>query len=168
MVGFLCSYLAYPVYTRVRRLERTRSDMAWNALFAHVAPWFALLVLAAGLTALVNRDWHRAVGWGFVYFLVGVLLPRLRASTGRRILLPLDNGVLRDRVFELARLAGVKVNQVYLWQTKDDRSANAAAVVGNKVLLTDYLLQNLSKRQVDYVVAHELAHLRHRHPGMGR
>jgi hypothetical protein len=71
-------------------------------------------------------------------------------------------------VFELARLAGVKVNQVYLWQTKHDRSANAAAAVGNKVLITDYLLQNMSKRQVDYVVAHELAHLRHRHPGMSR
>jgi hypothetical protein len=33
------------------------------------------------------------------------------------------------------------------------------------VLLTDYLLRNLSKRQVDFVVAHELVHLRHRHPG---
>jgi Zn-dependent protease with chaperone function len=168
VIGFLCAYLAYPVYVRVRKLEWTRWDMVWHALFGHVLNWFSLLLLAAALAAALNADIHRAVGWGFVFFLVRVLLPQLRASARQRALQPLDNGVVRDRVFELARLAGVKMNQVYLWQTKHDRSANAAAAVGNKVLITDYLLQNMSKRQVDYIVAHELAHLRHRHPGAGR
>jgi hypothetical protein len=31
-------------------------------------------------------------------------------------------------------------------------------------MLTDYLLQHLSRREVDAVVAHEVAHLKHRHP----
>jgi STE24 endopeptidase len=166
LVGFLCIYLSYPVYRRIREVEWTRSEMVWHALLDHVAPWLVLLLVAAMLAGLGNGDWHRWVGWGLASFLIGVALPLLRRGTGRRVVQPLDTGVIRDRVFELAQRAGVKVNQLYLWPTNRDRQANAAAAVGNKVLLTDYLLQHLSKRQVDWVVAHELVHLRHRHPGM--
>jgi Zn-dependent protease with chaperone function len=163
-VGFLCVYLSYPVYTRARGLKWTRWEMAWHAVKHHVVPWLNLLLLAAMAAGLMNGAMRRAFGWGLAGLLV-VALPRLGIWTGRRVLWSLDTGVVRDRVFELARRAGVQVNQVYLWPTKDDRAANAAAAVGDKVLLTDYLLQHLSKRQVDWVVAHELVHLRHRHPG---
>ena len=42
--------------------------------------------------------------------------------------------------------------------------ANAGAHRGNNILLSDYLLEHLSKREVDRVLAHELAHLKRRHP----
>ncbi len=164
-VGFLCAYLSFPVYTRVRGLEWTRSDMAGHALRRHVAPWFGLLLVAAAVAALANVDLRRAVGWLAGFALVTFLLPRLGRVTARRVLQPLETGVVRDRVFELAQKAGVKVNQVYLWPTRHDRTANAAAAVGNKVLLTDYLLEHMSRRQVDWVIAHELVHLRHNHAG---
>lgn len=165
---FLCAYLSYPVYTRVRNLEWTRSDMAWHALTRHAAPLFYMVLIAAALAAAGNWDWHRCVTLAMVFVLVAFVLPRLRPASRRRLLQPLDTGVVRDRVFELAQRAGVQVKQVYLWPTRRDRSANAAAAVGNKVLLSDYLLQHMSKRQVDWVVAHELVHLRHRHPGAPR
>jgi Zn-dependent protease with chaperone function len=166
VISFLCVYLSYPVYIRLRQLEWTRWDMVWNALLIHIAPWLSLLLFAAVIAAVTNADVHRWITWSIAGVLVGVILPRLRPADAKRSLLPIDNGVVRDRVFELAQRAGVKVNQVYLWPTRSDRAANAAAAVGNKVLLTDYLLRNLSKRQVDWIVAHELVHLRHRHPGM--
>jgi Zn-dependent protease with chaperone function len=165
VTGFLCVYLSYPVYTRVRNVEWTRSDIAWHALAGHVAPWFALLLGASMLSAVGNGDLRRCITWGLVFFLGKTVLPRLQPKGGQRSLQALDTGVVRDRVFELAQKAGVKVNQIYLWRSHRDRAANAAAVVGNKVLLSDYLLQHMSKRQVDWVVAHELVHLRHRHPG---
>ncbi len=77
----------------------------------------------------------------------------------------LDVGELRDRIFALADKARVKLRQVFVMPTSKGREANAAAAVGNMVLLNDYLLQHLTKREVDAVVAHELAHLRQRHPG---
>src|SRR5262249_16464223 len=34
----------------------------------------------------------------------------------------------------------------------------------NSILLTDYLLQHLTKREVDAVLAHEMSHLKLKHP----
>ena len=73
-------------------------------------------------------------------------------------------GPLRDRLFELAAAAKVRVKQVYVISSARMKSANAFAVRGGNVILTAQLLEELSRRQVDAVVAHELAHLRHRHP----
>ena len=99
-VGFLCTYLSYPVYIRLRELEWTRWDMAWQALVSHVLPWIALFLFAGMLASALH--WYRFIGWGLAGLLVVIVLPRLRMSIGRRALLPLDSGVVRDRVFELA------------------------------------------------------------------
>ena len=74
-------------------------------------------------------------------------------------------GELRDRIFALAGQAGVKVQQVYVLPAGKGRLANAFAMRGNNVLITDYLLEHLSKREIDAIMAHELAHLKRRDPG---
>ncbi len=73
-------------------------------------------------------------------------------------------GPLRDRVFALAERAGVPLRQVYVLSSRSARVANAFAVHGGKVLLTDHLLAHLTPDEVEAVVAHELAHLRASHP----
>ena len=78
----------------------------------------------------------------------------------------LTTGELRDRAFAFAEKAGVKLKQVYVLPTRKARMANACASQGNNILLTDYLLEHLSKGEVDAVLAHELAHLKQRHPGL--
>src|SRR5262249_36513343 len=44
------------------------------------------------------------------------------------------------------------------------RMANAFARSGHNILLTDYLLEKLDRAEVDGIIAHELAHLKHDHP----
>jgi heat shock protein HtpX len=73
-------------------------------------------------------------------------------------------GDLRDRLFALSKRLGVRVKQLYVVPAVETRMANAFAVHGGNVVLTDFLLQRLDKREVDGIVAHELSHLRHRHP----
>ncbi|MFL6201061.1 MAG: M48 family metalloprotease, partial [Thermoanaerobaculia bacterium] len=73
-------------------------------------------------------------------------------------------GELRDRIFGMARKVRVKLQQIYILPASRMRMANAFATAGNSVILTDYLLAHLNRREVEAVVAHEVAHLRHRHP----
>ncbi len=74
-----------------------------------------------------------------------------------------SSGELRDRAFALAERAKAKLQQLYVLPTDHIRMANAFAHVGNNIFLTDYLLKNLSKREVDAVIGHEVAHLQKKH-----
>ena len=73
-------------------------------------------------------------------------------------------GPLRDRVFALAAAAKVTIRQIYVLPMAKSRVANAFAVHGQTVMLTDYLLAHLGRREVDAILAHEVTHLRYRHP----
>jgi STE24 endopeptidase len=65
----------------------------------------------------------------------------------------------------LAHRLGVRVNQIFILPAEKGQVANAYAAQNRIVMFTDYLLEHLNKREVDAVAAHELAHLRHKHPG---
>lgn len=73
-------------------------------------------------------------------------------------------GKLRDRLFALAKSAGVELNQLYVLPRQRSRTTNAFALKNNTVMITDYLLSQLTKAEVDSVMAHELAHLQLQHP----
>lgn len=74
---------------------------------------------------------------------------------------PLESGEFHDRVFDLARKAGVRLRGVSLWQGASPEEANAGALLrAGRIVIADSLLALLSKREADAVVAHELGHLR--------
>lgn len=128
-----------------------------------------LIVSARNLPEiLLNGGVFSGVFRGFGWFALGGVMQFFMAQA-----LPLINrlqpvllteGKLRDRIFALAEKVGVKVSQAVYLPTGWDRMANAFAVKGNLVVLTDRLLDELSRREVDGVIAHELAHLKYRHP----
>ena len=79
---------------------------------------------------------------------------------------PLPAGQLRDDVLELADRAGVDVGEVYRVDASRRTTAANAYVAGlgrtKRVVLYDTLLENFERAEVRLVVAHELAHVRHR------
>jgi len=79
---------------------------------------------------------------------------------------PLPEGETRSDVLELARAAGVKVGEVYSVDASRRTTAANAYVAGlgptKRVVLFDTLLDRYSRDEVRLVVAHELAHVRHR------
>jgi STE24 endopeptidase len=79
---------------------------------------------------------------------------------------PLPPGQTRDDVFELAAAAGVKVGEVYSVDASRRTTAANAYVTGlgptKRVVLFDTLLDRYSRDEIRLVVAHELAHVRHR------
>jgi STE24 endopeptidase len=79
---------------------------------------------------------------------------------------PLPEGETRADVLGLASTAGVKVGQVYSVDASRRTTAANAYVTGlgptKRVVLFDTLLDNYTRDEVRVVVAHELAHVRHR------
>ena len=73
---------------------------------------------------------------------------------------------LRARVERLAASAGVPVNRVLVMDASKRTTASNAYVTGfgptKRVVFYDTLLRDFTEAQVDFVVAHELAHVRHR------
>jgi len=79
---------------------------------------------------------------------------------------PLPAGEVHDRMLELCRHHRVKVRQLLLWRTGG--GLINAAVTGliaplRYILLSDGLLDQVPPRQVEAVMAHELAHVKCRH-----
>jgi STE24 endopeptidase len=79
---------------------------------------------------------------------------------------PLPQGQLRSDVLALAREAGVDVGEVYRIDASH-RTTGANAYVGGlshtkRVVLYDNLIEDFPPEQVRTVVAHELAHVKHR------
>jgi STE24 endopeptidase len=79
---------------------------------------------------------------------------------------PLPEGQTRSDVLALASAAGVRVGEVYSVDASRRTTAANAYVTGlgptKRVVLFDTLLDRYSRDEIRVVVAHELAHVRHR------
>lgn len=106
------------------------------------------------------RPWL-IIGGAMVVFLLAPLLIRRLWDT-----VPLPAGEIRDRLMAMCRQHRVGVRQLLLWRTFGGMIN--AAVMGlfsplRYILLSDALLEMVSKDQVEAVMAHELAHVRKHH-----
>ena len=131
-------------------------------------------VLAGGAGAAIvavtrrfPRQWWLPLGAGSVAFGAGL------AALAPVVLDPIFNdftrlpeGELRSDVLALARDAGVSVGEVFSVDASRRTTAANAYVTGlgptKRVVLFDTLLDRYSRDEIRLVVAHELAHVRHR------
>src|SRR5579875_3731005 len=150
----------------------TQSWSGWGSDLAKAAAIEAGLgaALAAGLAALSARErerWWRAAALATVGLstLVGGLAPVLLDPIFNDFD-PLPAGETRTDVLSLAAAAGIDVGEVYAVDASRRTSAANAYVTGlgptKRVVLYDTLLDRYERDEIRLVVAHELAHLRHR------
>lgn len=120
-----------------------------------------------GLIRRYPRGWWlpTALGSVAVGALMGTLAPVLLDPLFNDFT-PLPDGQLRSDVLELARAAGVEVGEVYSVDASRRTTAANAYVSGlgptKRVMLFDTLIDRYGRDEVRVVVAHELAHVRHR------
>jgi STE24 endopeptidase len=129
---------------------------------------------AAGGAAVVatTRRWPRT--WWLSAGAGSVIFGAAAAALAPVILDPIFNDFTplpegsetRNDVLELARAAGVTVGEVYSVDASRRTTAANAYVSGlgptKRVVLFDTLLDRYSRDEIRLVVAHELAHVRHR------
>jgi Zn-dependent protease with chaperone function len=78
----------------------------------------------------------------------------------------LGPGPLRDMLENMCRIHGVRIRELLVWRTHGTMMNGAVmGLIGpiRYILLTDALLENLTRTQVEAVMAHELGHVRRRH-----
>jgi heat shock protein HtpX len=164
----LCQAAAYPVLQRVGATDWSRADLIRCAFWSHAfnsVPWmlgaFGAFLLwkgadvRSGLIAL-------AAAWASRLWLA-----RRVQRAAELVPHSLSTGELRDRVFELAEKAGIRVRNLSVLPAGKGRAVNAFAAQGDRLILSDALVRALDKRELDAVVAHELAHLRLGHTNAG-
>jgi Zn-dependent protease with chaperone function len=156
--------LSFQVFVRLRSTDWKRGDYLLEQLLQGGASLLPLMFLLAGFLVIMKQ-----AQVGIVCFMLA-LVSRWACTTWRMRVSKtfpeaLTTGELRDKIFDLAKRAAVKVRQVFVLPAGKGQIANAFAAKNNLVIFTDYLLQKLTKREVNYVAAHELTHLQKGHPG---
>jgi STE24 endopeptidase len=150
----------------------TQSWRAWGADLLKASAIEAVFAGAAG-SATVAAVRRYPQGWWLPVASASVLTGTVLSALAPVVLDPLFNdftplpeGQARTDVLELARAAGVKVGEVYSVDASRRTTAANAYVTGlgptKRVVLFDTLLDRYSRDELRMVVAHELAHVRHR------
>jgi STE24 endopeptidase len=160
---------------RGRALKAGLATQTWDAwardLLRGGALGLALNAGAAPVAVALMRRFPRGwwlpasgvavAGAGALTFLGPVVLDPLFND-----FVPLAAGTVREDVLELAARAGVSVGEVYEVDASRRTSAANAYVSGvgatKRVVLFDTLLRDFTREETRLVVAHELAHVRHR------
>ncbi len=158
---FLCLALSTPIQS-LRGATRTGRQALRQSFWT-----VARFVLPMSLAALGFGELAGHAGTSVLLFMGAFFAWAIAKRMGARAfgieLHALTSGELRDRTFEIAGKAGAKLNQLYVFPAETLRLASAYAHSANMIFLTDYLVKNLSKREVDAVIGHEMTHLRKRH-----
>jgi len=159
-----CLVLSKSVQEKLRRVSWTHRELALQALYSFSAAFVPLAMIIGALISFSSGAYRAAI-----FLFVGALLVKLFAKGKLAKLLgmqphALTSGDLRDVAFAIAGRLGVQLQQIYLIPSGKGRMANAFARTGNTIAFTDYLLNQMTKREVNFVVAHELTHLQKKHP----
>ncbi len=157
----LAQAVAGPALRRLRELGWPLADLTRSAAGLRTLQVAALFLACLGMAATI-RD--MAPRTGLQLFVAGLVAWVAYSVLARRALqltpATLTHGELRDRITALAHHFGVPVPEVGVLPTDRTQLVNAFAVANQGVWLTDRLVGEFSRREVDAIVAHELAHLR--------
>jgi STE24 endopeptidase len=175
VIGLSAVTLPLAAASHQRSVDYGLSTQDWGPWAGDVAKsWGIEAVLAGGgallLVALMRRSPDRwwipgsvavvALSAVFTFLAPVVLGPVFNEFT------PLEPGELRSDVLDLARRSDVDVGEVYRIDASR-RTTGVNAYVGGlgstkRVVLYDNLIERYSPAEVRSVVAHELAHVKHR------
>lgn len=161
VVYTLSNSLSAPIH-KITGTERTEGEIVRQSAWAGANLIVPLSFLIAGISLISYSERTAALcffAWFFTFFYGRTKLVRASGLEPHALTV----GELRDRAFSIAAKAHVRLNQVYVLPAQRLRMANAFAHSKENILLTDYLLRNLSRREVDAVLGHEITHLQRKH-----
>ncbi len=159
----LCHFASRRVYEQVLSVDWSPRRVVRHAIIANSLSLIPMFLVIVGM-----YTFFRSPRLAAVYIIIGYMGFMVLSQTMARLLgsrlHALTSGDLRNRIFDLAHRAGVKLRQVYVLPATSAQLSNAFARSDNSVMITNSLLKNLSRREVDGILAHEIGHLQAKHP----
>jgi Zn-dependent protease with chaperone function len=160
---FVASLIVFPSYRRLRGVEISWWQASRAALWrsALPAPMAALLLLATDPQVILIPA--LAIGAAILcavlqFWFLHNLLHALRIGG-----LKVAEGELRERVFALAAKANARLLRFCVIPEGAWKSVHVLTTGDRSLLIAQPVIDQLSRAEVDAIIAHELAHMRLRH-----
>lgn len=158
-----CISISHRVFVDVKRAQYTWSQFLTEHSITLAQRMVPIACISAGI-GFMKDETRFGFGLMFGAYLLAVILNRWKLKLTKNYPQIVTIGELRDRVFALAQKAGATLQQVVVLPAQRMQMANAFASAANTVTFTDFLLERMSKREVDAITGHELTHLKRSHP----
>ena len=154
-------FQCYTVDKTILRLKWTVTDTLRHAWWTVVKFVIPLLMVAAGFDSILDGKLR-----GFVWLIAAGVIAKIGTGFLRRAegikFNALKSGETRNRALSISARMGVTLNRIYVVPAGKGHLTNAYGM-SNAIALTDNLGKYLTKPQIDYVIAHELAHVKLKH-----
>ena len=152
-----CIFLIHPVNERREAAGMAARAALQNAVF--LAP-LGMFIVGSSMFQVDSRV---AMGSILAAYMAFKLLAVAAARMTHGNIQLLTQGDLVQRALQIAGRAGVKLQGFYLTENRSRREANAFAAGTGVVMVSRGLVENLTRREVDGILAHETGHLRGKH-----
>ncbi|MBI9071571.1 MAG: M48 family metallopeptidase [Melioribacteraceae bacterium] len=164
-------YSSYILEHKYNLSNQTIFKWAWeNIKGVLVGGIIGLPILLLFLYAIKSYDNLWWLPFAIMMFIISVVLAQVVPILILPIfykITPLDIDELKDRILELAKDAGMKIENVFKFDmSKNTKKANAAFTGLGKtkrIILGDTLLENFTNDEIETVLAHEFGHYKHKH-----
>jgi len=152
--------------------NKATKKVFWGDMVKNLILMLILISVVIGVIVFFHQltpQWFWVWAWGILtlfsvgigYFYSQLIVPLFNTQT------PLEEGSLRDTLFELAQRTGFEIQDVYTIDgSKRSTKANAYFTGFGKrkrIVLYDTLIDELEDEEIAAVLAHEIGHYKKRH-----
>ncbi|HEY7096685.1 MAG TPA: M48 family metalloprotease [Terriglobales bacterium] len=153
--------LTYFADTIILHRKWTPWDLMQLVFWRTMSPTVTLLVVAMAFEDLYERRTIGVLWLGFAAVLTLISVVRLRAAQGMK-LQRVKSGELYKRAFAMAKRENIELTRVYVVPAGKGHLTNAYGM-SKAVAITDNYGKFLDEPELDFVVAHELGHVKRHH-----
>ncbi len=155
----------HPLREEVSQRIRMVAPILLPFIFLNLLEGLLRAVPSPRLQEFLSTPWAEALFFIFFALLVLVFIPPMIIRLWKCVELP--HGTLREFLERSLREQNVSFASIYIWPLHGGKACTAA-VLGifpkwRYILFTPCLLHHLSPEEIEAVLAHEIAHVRHRH-----